>query len=372
MSVVAVVVVLSCATCGAVFHTLRYPHGGYDAWWMWNAKAGCLLKVYDAPADLLTALSTHGHPDYPLLLPLVIARFQEALGQQGIAPSLLAELLFLGGTIAMLAGTVYALRGARSAILATLCLLGNQVYLKTALDQYADMPLAFYLLTCVSVLFLGELNPRRVPKSVSLVAGVMLGACVATKNEGSLFLASLLLCAAIPLGGLSVMARMRSSFWILLGALPLLVVVAGQKASLHTSNDLALGWRTGTLGQLFDVNRYVEITLYAVRRLGRWSTGGVLALVVVVLTARKRRCRPAATGWVMATLALSAGGFFLVFVTTPLALDFHLRTAFDRVACQLWPTFLALVFLRMDGPRRPLPPAKRFGHLLRCQLPCVR
>jgi uncharacterized membrane protein YfbV (UPF0208 family) len=49
-------------------------------------------------------------------------------------------------------------------------------------------------------------------------------------------------------------------------------------------------------------------------------------------------------------LFLMLAGYFLVYVITPLNLQFHLAYSLDRLLLQLWPSFVFVYFLIVSAP----------------------
>lgn len=166
------------------------PVGEWDAWALWNLRAKFLAGPGGAWRYALSPLLANSHPDYPLLLPAFVARVWKAGGSMDtIAPSVTA-LLFFGALLALLVSAVALLRGTASALLAGLVILSTTSLLVWAPAQYADIPVAFYYLSAIALLFLGATPAAGEPWTL-LWAGLCAGLAAWTKNEGIAFLACL-------------------------------------------------------------------------------------------------------------------------------------------------------------------------------------
>jgi 4-amino-4-deoxy-L-arabinose transferase-like glycosyltransferase len=98
-----------------------------------------------------------------------------------------------------LAGSSLALlRTTRQAVLAVLILLGTQFLITHGASQYADVPWGFFMLATTVLVFLHDRASGRTRGLVAL-AGTAAGFAAWTKNEGLLFLASIIVarCAVL-------------------------------------------------------------------------------------------------------------------------------------------------------------------------------
>ena len=283
------------------------------------------------------------------------------------APIALAAIFTLG-TIGLLTAAVAALRDARRGLLAGLCLLGAAGFLTWGNRQYADVPLAFFMLAAVaSVLFYHRWQNR----GYLLLAGLTAGAAAWTKNEGILFLLALLLSrATVLLLTKRVKAALYEAVWLLAGATPMLACVGMFKvhcayASVYFSkstegprvtpfaperNDAPLS------SKLLDGDRYALIAQSLGAELagvGGWRNS--LGLVPLAICAALLGVRLPRRDWSMvASLSLALlvllGGYFCVFLITPNDLAWHLGTACDRLCLHVVPSLLLLAFMAIDMP----------------------
>jgi hypothetical protein len=99
---VFLILLLLVSTIAFVFASIEEPHGGWDAWAIWNLRARFLAR---ADTHWPAAFSSNmQHTDYPLLVPGAIARiWTYSPGESPLAPIALV-LLFALSTIALTCG----------------------------------------------------------------------------------------------------------------------------------------------------------------------------------------------------------------------------------------------------------------------------
>src|SRR5205823_14020915 len=108
----SVIAAAALATVLFVEHTLRYPDGGWDAWAIWNLRARFLARAGEGfYAAFSPELLFWAHPDYPLLLPGIVAQgFFLARGEPLWIPAA-AAYAFAVLVVALLGAAAGALRG---------------------------------------------------------------------------------------------------------------------------------------------------------------------------------------------------------------------------------------------------------------------
>ena len=245
----AVVIALVVAVRIAVDH----PHGGWDAWAIWNLKARWLAAEGGWwPAILTNQAFADAHPHYPLLLPVSIARVWSFLGSTHVAVPQAVAIGSALTVLALLTASTWALRGPLTAAVAAAGLLTVPSFVVAATSQTADVSLAAYYLLTFTALAIGLAHGRS--PAWMVVAGLAAGAAAWTKNEGLLFA----LCAAISLAVVTRHATDDRRTLVtrvggfLLGASPFLAATAAIKLiapanvliAASTSRELAYGWWT--------------------------------------------------------------------------------------------------------------------------------
>ena len=354
------------AAYGFLCRSVREPHGLWDAWAIWNLRARFLFRGGEYWRDGLSPLLSWSHPDYPLLVPGVVARGWTFAGGETTAVPIAVDFLFTFATAGILAAAVWGLRGRTQGMLAGLTLLGTPFFVAHGAAQYAEIPIACYLLASLALLHRADQASQGVGGTYAL-AGLLAGMAAWTKNEGLLFLAVLLVAHVV-----SVLRRAdRSREWGRLvafgaGMLPMLLLVTAFKVFLAPPTDLVAGQSLETvIARLADPSRYLQVATAFAKELldrGKWNILPVVLPFYGLLLGVQARGGTApgrepdgagsrqrlATTW--GALALMAAGLFVVFLLTPRDLAWHLRTTVDRVFLELWPSMLLATFLTIAPP----------------------
>jgi hypothetical protein len=131
-------------------------------------------------------------------------------------------------TLALLTLITAAVASARGGILGALActvLAASPIFLGTALSQYADMPLAFFFLLAVSLLYRAD-QEHEPSAGLYVLAGLAAGMAALTKNEGCLFVVALVAGRLFCLLLVDRSRRqLKSLAWLLAGMAPVLCVL---------------------------------------------------------------------------------------------------------------------------------------------------
>jgi hypothetical protein len=313
-------------------HSIRYPDGAWDASAIWNLRARSLFAAPERLADVFSPDLAAQQPDYPLLMPGLIAHAWTALGSWTPAVPIAVSFLFAAAGTVALGAAISARRGPVLALAAVLLLLGTPDLVTLAWNQYADLKLAMLLLVAV------VLADERSFAAAGLVAGL----AAFTKNEALLELGTLALAVLIAAGR-------RALLRFALGAALPLALLEYFKLRWAPPNGLVA------------TTAPRDILLRAPRRLGVVAGGFVsqlwdfahwgcaLAFVALAHVAgfRGRRRGSVAAPFIALTLPI----FFCIYLVTPWNPAEHMRTSLDRLIFQLWPSMLYLTAAWLD-PRR--------------------
>jgi hypothetical protein len=339
-----------------LYGTFIFPHGGWDAWAIWNLAARYLFAGRTEWSLLFDPAIFHS--DYPMLLGSSVARLWIYRSRVDfIAPAVVAFLFSLA-TFGLLLCLANLTRGGVASRLAGLALLGSSTILVIAPTQCADIPLGYYLLGTLGCL---SLYPR-IPKSGLLVfAGMFLGLGAWTKNEGWL------LIVAVLLGWLATRiifdrksfftrGRLREAGWLLAGLIPVIVFPLIQKWFLAPPNDIIAGQGAKTLARIGDPVRWIEISReFAVMLISlepKYSAPlGLLVVMVTVFGIREKAFSRPEVWTNLLTLGAAILGYFWVYLISPHNLNWHLSTSLFRLYGQLWPAavFTAILLIRLPG-----------------------
>ncbi len=354
---------------------LKEPHGKWDAWLIWNMHARFLFRGGDQWRDAFASGLDWSHWDYPLLLPLSIARGWQYLGGESVSVPAVMAFVFTFMTVGLLLSALSLLRDRTQGFLAAMILLGTPFFIVMGAAQFADVPLAFFILATVVLLSLHWRSSENQTGTL-ILAGLAAGLCAWTKNEGLLFfliVAATLFCTTVYTAKWKSALKNTAAF--MAGALPVLLMVAYFKTQLSPVNDLMAGLNPAAItARLTDLGRYAEIAkaffitgisftqgLIDIRVGMHLNPGAVsvLLLMVYLFLAGVRIDRTRRVGIIQsaAVLGLMLTGYFFVYVLTPLDLGYHIVTSLNRLFLQLWPCIIFLFFMMADSPENaPAPP----------------
>lgn len=346
-----------CALLAAGIAFTRYsaagPHGSWDAWGDWNLRARFLYLGGQHWTDVFSPRGTLPHRDYPLLLSASVARCWTYLKSDSQRAPIAIAFLFTFATAGELFCSLSLLRSRSQGLIATTVLLGTPFFLVLGSAQYADVPLAFFFLSTIVLLCW-----RDHENSHGLVlAGAMAGLATWTKNEGELFLLCLLvshLAITIHTRGMKEYTRELRS--LAAGLLPVLAVVAFFKIRFE--------WHTGLLTMQGSLHRLGSAARYRVLlasvwdgflHFGTWTLSIPPFLLVYALLLGLQKPKAYRTAQIgVATISLTAFGYFLVYLTTQVRLSWLLATSLTRLYIQLYPSALFLFFLFARTPEEAL------------------
>lgn len=355
---VAVYAAAAAAAAGSfALLSAKMPQGDTHAFAIWNLHARFLERGAAHWSALFSPFLPWTHADLPLLLPAFIAQIWAYLHSETMLVPILTAALFTFGTASVVTGAVRRLRGWDQALIAGTLLLSSAAFVQQGRVQYADVPLGFYMAAALAMLSAGE-------PAAAVLAGVMAGCAAWTKNEGALFVISLVVVRAAVLLRLGQRARMVPELGRLLaGAAPLLAVLVFFKLKYAPANDLIAA--RGQIGQhLLDLSRYITVVQALVTHL--FTLGGLIvpaAIVIVVywylVRAKVAPANRAAVWTAGLTVAIMLLGETAVLLLLPNDVNSEIQASLDRLLVQLWPSFLLLLFWSTAAPQFAPEPAER-------------
>jgi len=342
----------------ATVRTIAYPHGDWDAWAIWNAKARYMVRAGEAWRAGL--LPPNAGTDYPLLVPGAVAREWIYLKQETrLAPAVIAGL-FTAATVVLASAVVSLRRGRRLGLLAAILLLGSPSVIVYGTSQCADMPVGFYLLAAVALLTTADAAGQMPRRGALLLAGLSLGLGAWSKNEGIYYLVVVVLAHSIVrASGRGLRAAIFEAATLGAGAAPVLAILAHHRAVQPLGWTLTHVTRQGAfLNRVLDPERYRLIGAYFLQfgaDLGGWAVS-VLPLLVLCALAWGLRVEPGnrvSAGRAALVLGLAVAGLFGVYLTASNDLDWQMPTSLPRLYIQLWPSAVLLFALVVRSPVVP-------------------
>ena len=332
------------------------PHGDWDAWAIWNLHARFLFRGGEGDAWRGFFSIAWSQPDYPLLLPASVARVWAYAGHESTLGPILIAVGFGIACVTLAVTTI----GGRHGWIAGVLMLGATTFLAQVPSQCADVPLACFIVATLAVTYGDVLrNPgSRIPTIPALLAGATSAMAAWTKNEGVVFVLLMFLIAVI------VAVRRRDGrqlLWSIAGAAPILIAAVGFKLALAPSSGLVEGQSlTVILTRLMDPDRHMTVLGLIAQHAMRWSAPFAFAVFPIVsLVAAWMAVRIGGVVRVMAiVLGLMLASYYVVYVTTPFDIAWHVSTSIDRLLVQLWPALVLTVFIGLrssvSGPRSPV------------------
>jgi hypothetical protein len=337
-----------------VLRALARPYGsGWDSFAIWNLHARFLYRGGIYWRDGFSPLIPWSHPDYPLLLPAAIAHFWTVMGRETPALPAVLGLVFTFSTVALLFSGLDILVSRTSALLGAMCLLSTPFFIDLGTWQYADVPLSLFILATLVLLHLHDrLAKRGVESRSSLVlAGLAAGFAAWTKNEGVLFLVTILLARMwLTPRQLSPVRRPLSQIAPMLFAVaPIFALIAVFKRTIAPPGDL-FSDPAIMLHKLSDPSRYWAVLKWYGRELVRFGEWWLIPLPIVMLVLylllkrnvtreEQETVRASATA-----LVLTLAGYFFIYLITPRDIYWHLRFSLNRLFVQLWPSAIFVFF----------------------------
>ena len=147
----ALVLLMFSRIAAGLIEAVGQPSGDADAWSTWNLQARFLSRGGPNWVDLARYSYPH-HTDYPLMLPLSVARGWQAAGVETAAAPIAIGIFFTFGTVLLLFSALSFLRNPVRGFVAGAVLLGTPFFILHGARQLADVPLGFFILAA-TVLF---------------------------------------------------------------------------------------------------------------------------------------------------------------------------------------------------------------------------
>jgi len=354
-------VAIAIAATVFIVGSLVKPHGEWDAWSIWNLRARFLFRGGEFWRDAFSSQTPWSHPDYPLMLPGIVAMcWTLARAESTMAPIAIA-MLFTFGAVGVLISTVGILRGKTQALIAGLLLLGSVSFFQMGAFQYADVPLSFSILATLALLCLQDRHPD--DPRFTVLAGLTAGFAAWTKNEGLLFIAVLVVARAVALLRFGNRASILPQFLRLgAGLVAPLAVVAFFKARFAPPNDLLGTQPRQIVAHLADLGRWmttVQGFLVALFRIGSFLIPVllVLALYWYLLRFKVEEQDRISLATALLAIGLMLAGDFAVYVLFPGDVAWQVTTSIERLLLQVWPAGLLAFFLAVNVPQLVPAPA---------------
>jgi hypothetical protein len=224
-------------------------------------------------------------------------------------------------------------------------------------SAYADLPFAAFV-TAATVL-LGR-SLERPDTWRTLLAGLLLGAALATKQEGMLWAAALGFAVLLTLWRRPGARTTGVALGVAAAAIPALLFLALRLAASRWTPRAAWSERYDVVLDLDWLrqlgSRPFEVVPFVLKQVVDWKAWGWGWLIVLagLLFLRRPRLTPTAFLWRATALAVFAADFG-VFVVTPNHVHWHLATALSRLLLQLYPLAILILVEQVGASGWPGP-----------------
>lgn len=335
------------------FDSIKDPHGLWDAWSYWNLKAKIISRApFDWPNLFHQMDSDDFHVDYPLLQTGYIARCWLHIKNESVWVPIVFSFIFTFCTIGLLASSVSFFTNKTKGFIAGLILLATPFYMTMGDSQYADNTVGFFYLATIVLLTFARKEKTIKPKLL-IAAGITAGLSAWSKNEGLLFV----VCLFSSQFTLLFFKNYRELFvelkYLFFGMFPILILIIYYKINIAPPNDIVSGQGAQTLVKLIDYSRYKTVCNSFINQFstfGKWALNPwwlfLLAILYKGINLQENRISLVSN---FSLFLLMLIGFFVIYIITPLPLEFHLSTSIHRLFFQLFPTFIFIYFLAVKG-----------------------
>ena len=330
-------------------YSMNNPHGERDAWSIWNLRARFLFRAGESWKDAFSSQLAWSHPDYPLLIPGIVALCWTLARQESTTAPIALGFLFVFGTVGVLVAALGILRGKTQAFAAGILLLGTAGFTALGAAQYGDVPFSFFLLATLALLALQDRH--REDLRFSLLAGLTAGFAAWTSNAGLILVAAVFVARAVAIVRVGDRTQLAGHLLRMAAgvALPLAIVVFF-KLRIAPPNPVFSSKPGVIFEHLIDPGRWIltfQGFLVPLFSLGRFLIPILLVLALFWYLVRFRveqRDRAAlwTAGIALVLMLVSEFAFFLLF---PENLASELNTSAGRIYLQFWPAVLLMFFL---------------------------
>lgn len=325
--------------------SIRYDQGGFDAWMIYNRAARFIYRdTVNWRATLSPDLYSGSHADYPLLVASNVAWAWTSLGAENIRVPFVQSGLFLFGCIGLLFIALAQAKSIGQASFATIILMSFFGFIRDGSSQTADVPLAFYILASIVLLYLAIQQSNI---SLFALSGLMVGLAGWTKNEGLLVtMTSLMVLFFICVKRKSI----QSFFQFITGLLFPALVIIYFKVALTPPSDLFVGSLSENFAKVIDPARYsliLQFIFHEVLYYGGWPFSLALSLLVYgfIFGFDLPKDFRNAFGAVITIIGMQLIGYLSIYLISPYDLKWHLTTSLGRTILQVFPSLLFLFFL---------------------------
>ena len=334
------------------------PLGFWDAFAIWNLKARFFfLEAGEHWRRAFSDIIAWSHTDYPLLLPLNVARLWTYAGSADQEIPALLSVAFITLALGLLYAAIAQAQGRAMAFLGSLALLASPQLMAQATWQISDIPTGMFLAASLALVLAAARCPPD-SRALLIAAGVCAGAAAWTKNEGLLFALAMPVAFAVVGARVPLRGRRTEVLQFARGlALPLALLMA-VKLGVGGESDLAADLAWTSIGRIFEWTRHQMIITSFLKMTLMLAGFPLLVLLLCLGVWLGFAGRSGESRWLAAgalALSLQLAGYYFVYLITERDLAWHLGTSNLRLLVQLWPSALLLFFVALGPFASPAP-----------------
>lgn len=334
-----------------IYDSYLNPYGGWDAWAIWNMHARFISAGPQGWENLFSPYISWTHPDYPLLIPGIIARNWDFIGGYPSIVPITIAFIFTFGTVGLLVAIVRFLKGRYIYSLAGIALLGTASFVQLGTNQYADIPFGFFILSTLILNLLYE-KFKQENKGMLVLAGLSAGFAGWTKNEGLLFIVVFLVTRfLVAAWHRNIKTCFREFLSLGKGLIPMALIILYFKIKIAPPGSKFFydSWAKIT-DQLTDAERYFTIIKGFVREFFLSGNGLVLVLLVFIFLAGVKLDKEIKIGvyTCLLVLVLMLVVYFFIYVISPHPLEWMLANSLERLSHQLVASMLLTVSMFLN------------------------
>ena len=340
--------------------SIKTPHGYQDATAVYNMRARFFFRGGEQWIDAFRIVWSN--PSYPLLLPGIVAGFWKYAGTDTTLVPVIVTMLFTFSTVGLLFSSLSFMRGKSQGILAAFLLLCSTIFVQCGANQMADVPVGFFYLSTI-ILFCLKENFSSNYYPILILAGVTTGLAAWTKNEGILFLLSVLVANAllvIPIKGWKTFLKEFNYF--IIGLLPILAIIIYFKTQLVPHSWVTDQGFHSMIVKLTDLSRYFVVGKMLLMKVITYNHGIlILLLLYLALLGRKANIRESiAIKRTLLLFCFMLSGLFFVYIITPFDLDYTINPSLNRILSQLLPSMIFVFFVIVNSPEESIESLRKF------------
>lgn len=335
---------------GVVNYARQRARGDWDAWMIYNRTARFIYRGQETWQDAFSKdLGIMFHADYPPLLGLNIASRWDMLSEETAYVPMFQGILFSFASLGLCFSALASLKSMGQAGLGIILLGGVPFILHEGGRQTADVPLAFYMLASIALMFFYYREKRPV---LMAFAGFTAGLAAWTKNEGLFFL-------FVSSGIMAVNALWKRSFRDLYlyftGLLLPLALLVYFKLQITRPNEFFSGEGIKISQYLLDTSRHQIILGYFKDFFlhgGGWNNIGIYLILCLyfLLFYSRIKDNPDVVFISLSIFACQIMGYYVVYLITPNDLKWQLDYSMVRLFAQVYP---AMIFVILHASQTP-------------------